>query len=241
MHSWEQLRTALANPRRLVRGVAHPKRRLLEVHDTVMRHAASERAGVDIPAADWDNLLILDACRYDVFAAADGLDGTLKPVYSRASRTSEFLRVNYAGGTHRDTVYVTANPMHTSIAGVDEAFSEIVPVWQLLRAGHLSRAGAFEAYRESLDVALPHVERALAALPGRSVVTADHGEAFGERGPFGLRVYGHPGRVFMDELVRVPWLEVPADERKTIREADTGPSEVSYDDVGERLEHLGYA
>lgn len=39
-------------------------------------------------------------------------------------------------------------------------------------------------------------------LPGKKVITADHGEAFGEGGN-----YGHPEKSIHPVLVEVPWFE----------------------------------
>lgn len=65
--------------------------------------------GVDIMRRDWDNLIILDACRYDVFEEISWLDGELEAVISRGSHSREFCEKNFAGRTFYDTVYVTAN------------------------------------------------------------------------------------------------------------------------------------
>jgi hypothetical protein len=63
---------------------------------------------------DWDNLLILDACRYDAFERATrnrNLPGHLESRVSRGSSTSEFLRSNIDGLDLTDTVYVTGTTM----------------------------------------------------------------------------------------------------------------------------------
>lgn len=67
-------------------------------------------SGVDIFEQDWDNLFILDACRYDMFQRQNTLPGTLESRHSRGSATLEFLLGNFANQTLTDTVYVTANP-----------------------------------------------------------------------------------------------------------------------------------
>jgi hypothetical protein len=58
---------------------------------------------------EWDNLIILDACRYDAFAARSTLPGTLERRRSLGATTSEFIRANFEGKTLHDTVYVSAN------------------------------------------------------------------------------------------------------------------------------------
>lgn len=67
--------------------------------------------GVDVMAEDWDNLLLLDACRYDMFKEVSRLPGELTVRESRAAHTSEFLLGNIHQRELHDTVYVTASPM----------------------------------------------------------------------------------------------------------------------------------
>lgn len=59
---------------------------------------------------DWDNLFILDACRYDIFQETNTVAGDLESRVSNGSTSIEFLRNNFSGRTYHDTVYVTANP-----------------------------------------------------------------------------------------------------------------------------------
>ncbi|MFC6733703.1 hypothetical protein [Haladaptatus sp. GCM10025893] len=68
------------------------------------------RHGIDLFAEDWDNCIILDACRYDMLAAATHSLGPVDSRRSRGSGTKQFLRANLHGKQLLDTVYVTANP-----------------------------------------------------------------------------------------------------------------------------------
>ncbi|WP_206536686.1 hypothetical protein [Halococcus thailandensis] len=61
-------------------------------------------------AEDWDNLLILDACRFDMFETQNSIAGDLQHRRSLGSESWEFLSENFADRTFHDTVYVTANP-----------------------------------------------------------------------------------------------------------------------------------
>ena len=58
---------------------------------------------------DWDNLIILDACRYDVFSDKNFIHGQLKERKSCGSNSREFMKSNFVGENHHDTVYITAN------------------------------------------------------------------------------------------------------------------------------------
>lgn len=67
-------------------------------------------SGTHIMEEDWDNLLILDACRYDMFDSEVDFDGTLESRISLGSSSEEFLERNFDSRECHDTVYVNANP-----------------------------------------------------------------------------------------------------------------------------------
>ncbi len=59
---------------------------------------------------DWDQLIILDACRYDIFKQKAQLsEGNLQKRISLASHSIDFCKQNFQGESYEDTVYVTAN------------------------------------------------------------------------------------------------------------------------------------
>ena len=66
--------------------------------------------GVDVMKEDWDNLVILDAYRYDYFKKYSRFDGSLERKFSRGSGSPEFIRQNFSDRQLHDTVYITANP-----------------------------------------------------------------------------------------------------------------------------------
>ena len=82
--------------------------------------------GIDIFEEDWDNLIILDACRYDSFVSAKerhNLSGELESRISRGSQTPEWLWANFRGRDLSDTVYISASGMPQHI-GVDNSSSK---------------------------------------------------------------------------------------------------------------------
>jgi len=79
---------------------------------------------VRIMDEEWDNCFVLDACRYDLFADRHEFPGELRKVASAGSQSLEFMRHNFAGETHHDTVYVTANPFTTRLD--DDIFHRVV-------------------------------------------------------------------------------------------------------------------
>lgn len=66
--------------------------------------------GIDIFDEDWDNLIILDACRYDTFLEyEDELPGETESRISRGSHTKEFIRANFKDKQLHDVVYLSFN------------------------------------------------------------------------------------------------------------------------------------
>jgi len=86
-------------------------------------------SGVDVMNEDWDNLILLDACRYDKFSNMNHLSGKLESRISKGSTSREFIEKNFCGRKLHDTVYITANPyigyiepdvFHATISLLDE-------------------------------------------------------------------------------------------------------------------------
>jgi hypothetical protein len=66
--------------------------------------------GIKFFDRDWDNLIILDACRYDAFKEkTPDLPGKTKKKTSKGSATKEFVEANFCNKILYDTVYVSAN------------------------------------------------------------------------------------------------------------------------------------
>lgn len=66
-------------------------------------------SGTHVMDEDWDTLVILDACRYDMFERRVPFDGKLDDRYSLGSTSEEFLEQNFSDSTYHDTVFVNAN------------------------------------------------------------------------------------------------------------------------------------
>lgn len=237
--------------------------------------------GTYILEEDWDNLIILDACRFDIFKEEIknyDIKGELQYRISRGSWTVSFLLENFSNGKLDNIVYVTANP-YVNIYLKEEVLQDITPVWDfgwdkelktvppecvyeatlkaklkypekrliihfiqphepfislkindtgisglrytaltgklkvdksiwdLVEKGVIDRKDAIQGYIENLRWVMPYVVRLCKVLPGKTVITSDHGEAFGEKihPLIPIRVYGHPGNVMIEPLVKVPW------------------------------------
>jgi hypothetical protein len=112
---------------------------------------------------------------------SDGADGTLAAASTTVRSTVEaalegFELVQKAG------LWLELNPVDLVQNGTREA--------------------ALDLYEENLRIVLESVGDLVPELDGRVVVTADHGEAFGEQG-----VWEHHIETHIPALVEVPWLE----------------------------------
>lgn len=68
-------------------------------------------SGTSILEKDWDNLLLLDAARYDEFVRVAPFDQkSIDRRITLGSRTPEFLPRTFNNAELHDTVYITANP-----------------------------------------------------------------------------------------------------------------------------------
>ncbi|PSP82761.1 hypothetical protein BRC96_11175 [Halobacteriales archaeon QS_6_64_34] len=115
MYSMDQIRRGIRNP--LLIG-----RQLNKLYYSY-RGIKSHPGAVNFLDEDWDNLIILDACRYDSFAEHADLPGELEHRYSLGSATPEFTEKNFAGRGLGDTVYVGANTWFLKLQ--DEIDAEI--------------------------------------------------------------------------------------------------------------------
>lgn len=262
------------------------------------------RTGLSFMERDWDTMILLDACRFDLFKQANTLSGTLERVLSNGSSTMEFLEKNFAGKQFSDTVYVTANP---NSHHVDAEFHAVVPlwdehwdkelktvtpkkvaekaiethrkfpnkrllvhfiqphypfigetgrkieqggftgrgviadyregltIWEQLRRGKIDKVTAWRAYRENLELALPHVESIVEAVDGKTVVTSDHANAFGEFGE-----WGHRSGIYLESVLAVPWLEIEGDSRRPVTSGSVERTVGDESVLEDRLSALGY-
>jgi hypothetical protein len=269
---------------------------------------------IEVAEKDWDNLIILDGCRLDLFEEWTNLDqfDTFDSISSYGSSTPEWTHQNFHGREFGDTVYVTSNPWTTRVAG--DAFHEVIEVWrenfdedlgtvpadpvmeaaydaveeypnkrlivhfmqphapfvspefeytdwspksivnenggdtksrktvwEALRRGDIDRDSAWQGYGENLQYVMDRVKNRAPELPGRTVVSSDHGNMLGERSwPVPLRIYGHPAGLRSSSLVDVPWAVFEGDRREIVDEGVTNVGTGNVDELEDRLAALGY-
>lgn len=187
---------------------------------------------------DEDNWYALDEVWQDVWE-----DGCLPPramteraVDTWRSENAEQMIVHYQQ-PHRP--YRSVNRVERpSKEEVGQRHISNTTVWDLLRAGEMSHEEAWEAYIDNLRWVLDDVDVLRQNLSARGVVlTADHGDCFGEWG-----FYGHPRGMPLKELVEVPFVPLDACDEMSLEPAKYIFDSQSNADpsVENRLEELGY-
>ena len=102
--------------------------------------------------------------------------------------------------------------------------------------GTLSREALHHHYVENLRYALDEVELLLENVDApRTVITADHGHALGER-----FLWDHRQRVQHPVMREVPWIETQATDAETHAPPEYQMDERSDESIEERLRALGY-
>ena len=143
--------------------------------------------------------------------------------------------------------YLQPHAPYVGPTGIERLPTEYLNFWEAFRDGKfdVSLETAKQAYRENLELVLPHVSELLSEFEGRTVVTADHGELLGERdSPIPIRRFGHPSHTDLPALVEVPWFVSESGARRDIVAAppEAGEEDADLDSevVKNRLRDLGY-
>ena len=118
-----------------------------------------------------------------------------------------YMQPNHPYIADKELLEMDEGTWHTLEGGLWGGQSPTTPL-RLASRGELPVERIKEAYEENLRIVMKEVTRLERELPGRVILTADHGEAFGEFGH-----YGHGGHLRMEALVKVPWV-VLKDEKK---------------------------
>lgn len=89
-----------------------------------------EDSGISVMDEEWDVLIVLDACRTDLFEEVADLDryDTYGVRESTGSATREWTKSNFGGQARTDTIYVTGNPVVSRWVGT--AFDQFHEVWR---------------------------------------------------------------------------------------------------------------
>ena len=82
----------------------------------------------DIPGSKWDILLLLDACRYDIFKNRNTIPGKLEKRWSKGSGTFAWWVMNFYK-PQPDIVYLSGHPSLRSDNEWSQIFPIIIDVW----------------------------------------------------------------------------------------------------------------
>ncbi len=110
----DNFRRAIRNPR-LIRREAH---RLLSLpfHHSYGYYVDRHTDSIDVMNSDWDNLLLLDACRADYFEQQHPFEQDPKRVTSPGKMSWEFMQSTFQNENFHDTIYITSNPFSTRLS-----------------------------------------------------------------------------------------------------------------------------
>lgn len=85
-------------------------------HEYTQKGAAYNGEGTDIVTdEDWDNLIVLDACRDDVYRELTPFGGSVETRQSRGSASKQWVRGNFDGKTLHDTVAISGNQWYLDL------------------------------------------------------------------------------------------------------------------------------
>lgn len=101
-YNFQNFKSAVKNPRKF--GKEFERLLSKQIFESV------HGSGIDVMRKDWDNLIILDACRYDYFSEYCDMDGSYDTVTSKGNNSKSFIQGNFEDRSLHDTIYVTANP-----------------------------------------------------------------------------------------------------------------------------------
>lgn len=236
MYSLSDLKTALDNP------VWFPRElNRLYAHRLNLRDYNPE--GIDIFKEDWDNLILLDACRYDEFARLHDLSGELEKRISRGATSSEFVRGNFTGRELYDVVYVSANAYYAYLN--DEIDADIHAYIGL----HDEEFREVKGQTTPPDIVTEHAIEAHERYPNKRLLVHYLQPHQPYIGPYGMERFDH-GRGLIDtvkksnptreELFRAyrENLEIVLEEVETLLEHLQGKTVISADHgemLGERM------
>lgn len=180
----------------------------------------------DYNVVDPEDFLYLDEVR------KYGVDEEQKCILPR---TMTDRAVDVARSKNPDRLVVHYMQPHEPHIGGENGLGQNVFV--PLRKGEITRQEAWESYLDNLRFVLDELEVLLDNVDAENVViTADHGEAFGE---FGF--YAHQVGCPFPSVRRVPWIETTATDNETfVPKLDPHKDEIEKDRLDEHMKDLGY-
>lgn len=128
------------------------------------------------------------------------------------------------------------------IAGPDQNDDGGIRIMDAVSRGDISVKKARRAYRETLEIVLDDVEELHSKIDGKTVISADHGELFGERYPILGELYEHYDHPRTRTLCKVPWFVAEYENRRTVfSEPPLVTERADRRAVESQLKALGYS
>jgi len=117
------------NPETIKEGLRRPSTVGMELNRAYHQLTDGEKYnqhGIDIfRDEDWDNLILLDACRYDDYAELTPFEGTVEKRESKGSASKQFVWGNFHKKELHDVVYVSGNQWYPRLLSETEFTSEV--------------------------------------------------------------------------------------------------------------------
>jgi len=190
-------------------------------------------ATIDAPLSEWDETY---QCVMPDSVTAAALDAHEKYPNKR-------LIVHYMQ-PHDPPIGPTGDTLRErhDIAGPNEDTEEGMRVMDGVVDGTITPAEARQAYRETLEIVLKEVANLQSGIDGKTVISADHGELFGEHYPILGDLYEHYDHPRTRTLCKVPWFVVEHDDRRSVVSEPHRTSEsTDRKAVESQLRALGYS
>lgn len=191
--------------------------------------------GVDVMSEDWDNLIILDACRYDYFSQVNTLDGELQKEISKAKSSWGFIQHNYMNNEFHDTVAVSANPFYTQLS--ENLFHTIESTLDFVDFDKVNKE-IIQMKNWSPKTVKKQAEKTHKKFPNKRLIVhfmQPHQPFIGERGDEIREQISQESVSQKAESYYVPWTSVDV---STIRAAYTENLEIVLEYVAELLDEL---
>jgi hypothetical protein len=116
MRAYDQAATEML--KKIRRGIRYPHlitRKANQLYHTKLGFYDCNPKGVSVVDEEWDNLIIFDACRYDLFVEHADLPGETTQKISKGSSTYEFIAGNFRNRNLRDTIVLTGNSWYSRL------------------------------------------------------------------------------------------------------------------------------
>lgn len=206
-------------------------------HETFVERDYPPDETVPFCRPDWDVVEPEDFGQLDMLWETAHEDGIGVPPRAITDRTIEV-------GRELDFDRIVAHYMQPHIPYIAGALSEErEPTdieskgWKLLESGDGNHDEVWKLYEENLRLVLDEVELLLENVDAEKVVvTADHGNAFGE-----YTICGHPEGMLLSCVKEVPWVSTASNDEHTFEPTrDHEGSENNETAIEDHLEDLGY-